>query len=53
MHGVGFEIILARTPVPKFLQLSDATFNDRINTIYQETKHFLDKMFIFEEYGAL
>ena len=35
--------------------MSDATFYDRMNTIYQFIKPFLDKkkkMFIFEEYGA-
>ena len=33
--------------------MSDATFYDCINTIYQFIKFFLDnKMSIFEEYGA-
>ena len=38
----------------KFYKLSDATFYDRINTIYQFIKPFLDKKkkSIFEEYGA-
>ena len=37
----------------KFYRLSDATFYDLINTIYQFIKPFLDKkMSIFEEYGA-
>ena len=38
----------------KFYRLSDATFYDRISTIYQFIKPFLDKkkMSIFEEYGA-
>ena len=37
----------------KFYRLSDATFYDHINTIYQFIKPFLDnKMSIFEEYGA-
>ena len=37
----------------KFYRLSDVTFYDCINTIYQFTKPFLDnKMPIFEEYGA-
>ena len=37
----------------KFYRLSDATFYDRINTIYQFIKPFLDKkMSIFKEYGA-
>ena len=37
----------------KFLRLSDATFYDRLNTIYQFIKPFLDKNVIFYEYGAL
>ena len=38
----------------KFYRLSDASFYDHINTIYQFGKPFLDKkMSIFEEYGAL
>ena len=37
-----------------FYMLSDATFYDHINTIYQFIKPFLDKKIsIFEEYGAL
>ena len=37
----------------KFYRLSDATFYDSINTIYQFIKPFLDnKMTIFGEYGA-
>ena len=37
----------------KFYRLSDATFYDCVNTIYQSIKLFLDnKMSIFEEYGA-
>ena len=37
----------------KFYRLSDATFYDRINTIYQFSKPFLDnKMSTFEGYGA-
>ena len=37
----------------KFYRLSDATFYDYINTIYQSIKTFLDKkMSMFEEYGA-
>ena len=37
----------------KFYRLSEATFYDRINTIYQFIKPFLDKKWsIFEEYGA-
>ena len=39
----------------KFYMMSDATFYDRINTIYQFIKPFLNKikqMSIFEEYGA-
>ena len=38
----------------KFYRLSDATFYDRINTIYQFIKPFLDKkrISIFEKYGA-
>ena len=37
----------------KFYRLSDASFDDCINTIYQFIKPFLDKkMSIFEEYGA-
>ena len=37
----------------KFYRLSDASFDDCINTIYQFIKAFLDKkMSIFEEYGA-
>ena len=37
----------------KFYRLSGATFYDRINTIYQFIKSFLDdRMSIFEEYGA-
>ena len=37
----------------KFYRLSDATFYDRINTIYQFIKPFLDnKMSIFEEDGV-
>ena len=37
----------------KFYRLSDDTFYDPINTIYQFIKPFLDKkMSIFEEYGA-
>ena len=33
--------------------LSDATFYDRINTIYQFIKPFMDKKkYIFKEYGA-
>ena len=37
----------------EILQLSGATFYDRINTIYQFIKPFLNnKMSIFEEYGA-
>ena len=35
-----------------FHRLSDATFYDRINTICQFIKLFLDKMSKFEEYGA-
>ena len=38
----------------KFYKLSDATFYDHINTMYQFIKPFLDKkMSIFEEYGAV
>ena len=38
----------------KFYRLSDATFYDCINTIYQFIKPFLDnKMSIFEKYGAI
>ena len=41
----------------KFYNLSDATFYDRINYIYQFIKPFYDKNapppFFFEEYGAL
>ena len=37
----------------KFYRLSDAIFYDRIATIYQFMKSFLDKkMSIFERYGA-
>ena len=37
----------------KFYRLSDATFYDCINTIYQFIKPFLDnKISSFEEYGA-
>ena len=38
----------------EFYRLSDATFYDRINTIYQFIKHVLDKknVSIFQEYGA-
>ena len=37
----------------KFCRLSDATFYDCINTIYQFIKPFLDnKISIFKEYGA-
>ena len=37
----------------KFYRLSDATFDDRINTIYQFIKPFLDKKSLFfEDYGA-
>ena len=38
----------------KFYRLSDATFYDHINTIYQFMKPFLDKKkkSILEEYGA-
>ena len=38
----------------KFYRLSDVTFYDHINYIYQFIKLFLDKkkMTIFEEYGA-
>ena len=37
----------------KFYRQSGATFYDRINTIYQFIKPFLDKkMSTFEEYGA-
>ena len=36
----------------KFYRLLDATFYYRITTIYQFIKPFLDKMSIFEEYGA-
>ena len=37
----------------KIFRLSDATFYDCINTIYQFIKHFLqNKMSTFEEYGA-
>ena len=37
----------------KVYRLTDATFYDCINTIYQVIKPFLDyKMSIFEEYGA-
>ena len=37
----------------KLNKLSDATFYDCINTIYQFVKPFLEtKMSIFEEYGA-
>ena len=32
--------------------MSDVTFYDRINTIYQFIKPFLDKNVYFEEYGA-
>ena len=36
----------------KFYRLSDATFYDRINTVYQFIKPFWDKKIsIFEEYG--
>ena len=31
----------------KFYRLSDATFYDRINTIYQSSKLFLDKKCLF------
>ena len=38
----------------KYYRLSDATFYDRIYTIHQFIKPFLDdKMSIFEEYGDL
>ena len=37
----------------KFYKLSDATFNNCINTIYQFIKPFLDnKISVFEEYEA-
>ena len=37
----------------KFLRLSDATFYDCLDTIYQSLNLFLDKkMSTFEEYGA-
>ena len=37
----------------KFYKLSDATFYDPINTIYQFIEPFLDKKYLFvEEYGA-
>ena len=37
----------------KFYRFSDATFYDRINTIYHFIKPFLDKkMSISDEYGA-
>ena len=37
----------------EFYRLSEATFYDRIDTIYQCIKLFLDtKISIFEEYGA-
>ena len=37
----------------KFYRLSDATFYDRMNTIYQFIKPFLDNnMSSFEEYGG-
>ena len=37
----------------EILQMSDATFYDCVNTIYQFIKPFLDnKMSVFEEYGA-
>ena len=37
----------------KFYSLSDITFSDRINTIYEFIFYFFDnKMSIFEEYGA-
>ena len=37
----------------KFYRLSDVTFYDCINTIYQFIKPFLEnKKYIFKEYGA-
>ena len=36
----------------KFYRLPDATLHDRINTIYQLIKPFLDKNAFLEEYGA-
>ena len=36
----------------KFYRLSDATFYDRINNIYQFIKPFWIKISIFEEYAA-
>ena len=37
----------------KFYRLSDGTFIDSINTIYQAINPFLDnKMSLFEEYGS-
>ena len=38
----------------RFYRLLDATFNDRIKTIYQFIKRFLDKKkcLFFKEYGA-
>ena len=36
----------------KLYRLSDAIFYDYNNTIYQFIKPFLDKKYVFEEYGA-